>query len=134
MGRKVLLFNKDVPYAYPEGWSYWLPEKRQTLPEPWSPEGSRRTAEDGSEYVSQIRTVDLDPLEQYVVLEMHVQKWQEGQMVAEQKRTLRTGLYFRNELLMMLEKAGFRDVAVYGDYEEGPVSPGHRDLVFVAQK
>ena len=44
------------------------------------------------------------------------------------------GLYFRNELLLMLERIGFRNIVVYGEHSE--VAPTSNDdfLVFVATK
>jgi hypothetical protein len=42
--------------------------------------------------------------------------------------------YFRDELVMMLERAGFSDVAVCGGYEGAPPAPEHDFLVFRAVK
>jgi hypothetical protein len=43
-------------------------------------------------------------------------------------------LYFRDELVMMLERAGFREVVVRGGYEDEEPTGEHRFLVFIARK
>lgn len=47
---------------------------------------------------------------------------------------LNIDLYFRNELLLMLERAGFRDVIVEGDHNDTKASGDDDFLVFVAKK
>ena len=42
-------------------------------------------------------------------------------------------LYFRNELLLMLERAGFADVVVHGEHTEGRTTSDDAFLVFVAK-
>jgi hypothetical protein len=41
--------------------------------------------------------------------------------------------YFRDELLLMLEHAGFRDIEVHGDYTSEPPTADHQFLVYCAQ-
>jgi len=38
--------------------------------------------------------------------------------------------YFRDELLLMLERAGFRKIDVRGDYTTEPPTPDHQFLVY----
>src|SRR5918999_728203 len=64
------------------------------------------------------RTVFLDPLEQQAVLEMRAYMWLDGELLAEEEHRITLNLYLRNELLLMLDRAGFVDVAVHGDHEE----------------
>jgi len=45
---------------------------------------------------------------------------------------LTINLYFRDELLLMLERAGFADVRVQGDHNDLPATPDDEFLVFVA--
>ena len=42
--------------------------------------------------------------------------------------------YFRDELLLLLEGAGFEVVSVTGDHTDEPASAEHEMLVFVARK
>jgi hypothetical protein len=46
---------------------------------------------------------------------------------------LTIGLYFRNELLLMLENAGFADVEVQGDHNDAPATADDEFIVFVAR-
>jgi SAM-dependent methyltransferase len=132
----VLLLENHTPYGdrLAWQWQYWLKENRQQLsPDFWS-EPERKRASDGSEYAWRSRLADLDPLNQVVTLQTWIQRWQEGQLVAEEERTLKSNLYFKNELLMMLEQAGFADIRLRGDYTEEEATPEHGVLVFIATK
>jgi hypothetical protein len=57
-----------------------------------------------------------------------------GELVREEQHTLHMTLYFKNELLLLLERAGFRDVVVHGDHREEPPTAESDFLVFVARK
>jgi hypothetical protein len=81
-----------------------------------------------------MRIVDVDPLEQVVTLQIRVELWREDQLVAEEERTLKGQKYFKNELLMMLEQAGFDEIKVQGDFTEAEATPEHAILVFIARK
>lgn len=132
----TLLVDIEVPYADPKQWSLWLEDGRSTLPEPPKPRrpGGREVASDGAEYELRSRYVALDPLEQRVSLEMHVELWRDGELEAEEVRQLDIGLYFKGELLLMLERAGFRDVVVHGDHVEADPTSEDEFVVFVARK
>jgi hypothetical protein len=41
-------------------------------------------------------------------------------------------MYFKNEVLLMLKVAGFRDITVHGDYTDEPATADHEELVFTA--
>jgi len=130
----ALVFNVDAEYASPEAWQYWTPAKRQELPGAWPEQGKRRRASDGTEYVLRSRLLDLDPLEQSFMHQIRVEKWQDEDLVAEEEYTLRGQMYFKNELIMMLERAGFQDVSVQGDYTAESATADHSELVFIARK
>lgn len=65
---------------------------------------------------------------------MHAERWRDGELEAEEDRTLTINLYFRNELLLLLERAGFADVRIEGDHNDLPPTPDDEFLVFVATK
>jgi hypothetical protein len=52
--------------------------------------------------------------------------------VREEKHTLRERLYFRDELLRMLEHAGFPQVEVFADCTEEPAAADSGILTYVA--
>ena len=118
----------------PEWWEKWEPAKSKTLPEPWPEEGKRRVAADGSEYVERFRLVRTDMLEQRYVRQVRLEKWVAGKMVAFQEDTMHGDIYMKNEIMLMLRVANFRQVTVRGDYTDGPVTQENKELVFTALK
>jgi SAM-dependent methyltransferase len=130
----TLVLDHEVPYANASRWRQWPKDARREIPEAWPPPGERRRAADGSEYELRARAVELDPLDQLLRLEMHAELWRDGRLIAEEEHELTTRLYLRNELLMMLEQAGFADVAVRGDHTGEDATGDHDFLVFVARK
>lgn len=95
---------------------------------------SPRRASDGAEYALRSRIVELDPLTQRVTLAMRAERWRDGVLQAEEDHLLNIGLYFRNELLLMLERAGFADVVVEGDHNDRDATSDDDFVVFVAGK
>lgn len=130
----TLLLDVEVPYADSRQWRYWLREERSTLPEPAEPASRRRRAPDGTEYALRSRILELAPLEQRVTLAMHAERWRDGELQAEEEHVLTIGLYFKNELLLMLERAGFANVSVEGDHNDAEATSDDDFLVFVAEK
>jgi hypothetical protein len=130
----TLLIDIEVPYADAKQWRFWLEDERVSLPEFKHPPRGRRTGSDGAEYTLRSRVLDLDPLEQRVTLEMHAERWRDGMLEATEDHRLDIGLYFRNELLLMLERAGFADIVVHGEHTEREPTSDDDFLVFVATK
>ena len=131
----TLVLDFEVPYANTQQWSRWPRAERANLPDAW-PDGDqdRRRASDGTELALHSRLVALDPLEQRATLQIRARQWRDNQLVAEEERTLDIGLYFTNELVLMLEHAGFAILAVHGDHKEEPATSEHDFVVFVARK
>lgn len=100
----------------------------------WPKNGSRRVAADGSENIAYFRYVEIDPLEQCYTRQVRLEKWESGKMIASEEYPLRGNMYFKNELLLMLNIAGFREITVYGDYTDALATADHKELVFVAHK
>ena len=130
----VLAFSHALPYENAEGWSAWLPENRQRFPQPWPATGDRRRTADGDELEERSRVVDLDPLEQRLTLQIRATIWRDGQRVAEEEHTMVETLYFRNEILLLLEQAGFGEVTVYAAYTGALATSDDTWLLFVARK
>jgi SAM-dependent methyltransferase len=128
-----LLLDNEVPYGGHMRWSMWPRAARGSLPEPWPESGDRRRVAGGIEYELRTRALAVDPLDQTVLLELRAEKRQDGALVAAEERVLSMRGYLRDELLLMLERAGFREVDVRGDYSDEPPTPDHRFLVFVAR-
>jgi SAM-dependent methyltransferase len=130
----LLLLDNEAPYNDKRLWKYWLADERSALPEPWKEPSERRPGPDGAEYALRARVVDVDPLTQSVIMEMRAWMWRDGELVAEDEHRLTLNLYFANELELMLERAGFVDITVRGDYEDEPPTRDTAFLVFRARK
>ncbi len=130
----ILVLDNEVPYARDGSWRYWLEAERKALPRPERAPGERRRGSDGSEYELRARILDLDPLAQRLTWEMRALMWREGDLVADEQHVLTANLYFRNELELMLERAGFSDVDVRGEYNDAAPTPADDFLVFVARR
>jgi SAM-dependent methyltransferase len=130
----TLLLDIEVPYADSKQWRYWLREERGALPEAAEPPTARRRASDGSEYALRSRIIELAPLDQRVTLAMHAEQWRDGELEAEEDHELTIGLYFKNEMVLMLERAGFVDVIVEGDHNDEPATSDDDFLVFIARR
>jgi hypothetical protein len=123
-----------VPYANPRDWTYWPSEKRKELPQPWPPQRERRRASDGTEYSLSVRALDMDPLAQSMRAEIRAQQWRDDELIEEQQYPIDLMLYFKDELVLMLERAGFREIEVRGAYDGGEPTPEHGFLVFSGTK
>ncbi len=130
----ALVFSHYLPYGDAAEWANWLPEQRQRLPQPWPETGDRRRTANGDEIEVRGRLVELDPLAQRRTLEIRAALWQDGHKAAEEEHTLRESLYFRNELELMLEQAGWTDITVQRAYTGEPATADDTALVFVARK
>jgi SAM-dependent methyltransferase len=128
----ALLLDIEVPYADTRLWKYWLESERGSLPEAAGPARERRGAADGAEYALSSRVIALDPLSQHVTMEIHAERWRGDALEAEEVHTLDIGLYFKNELLLMLERTGFENVIVHGDHVEAVPTSSDEFIVFLA--
>jgi len=131
----VLLLDNEAPYADAGLWRHWLKEERRELPKPWRNlgEGDRREGSDGTEYELRSRIVELDPRAQSVTIEMRADMWRDGDHEAE-KHVLRMSLYFTPELVSLLERAGFDDIMLRGDYTDEEPNADTDFVVFIARK
>jgi SAM-dependent methyltransferase len=130
----ALVFDHVLPYHHAVHWPCWLPGGREHLPESWPDEGTRRQAADGDEIELRVRLVELDPLEQRVTAEIRATLQRAGTLVAEEVHTFRTTLYFRNELLDLLEHVGFVDIEVRSGCSDAPAAAEDTWLAFIARK
>lgn len=129
-----LLLDIEVPYADSAQWQLWTRGGREALPHAAAPPEKGKRAAAGLEYGLRSRYLALDPVEQRVSLEMHARSWRDGALEAEEIHRLDIGLYFKNELLLMLERTGFRDIVVHGDHVEAQPTPDDEFVVFVARR
>jgi SAM-dependent methyltransferase len=128
----ALLVNIDAEYASPESWNLWLKENREKLPEPWPGRGEGRTASDGSEHFGQFRMLEINPLEQSYSRQVSLEKWVNGKLAAAEEYTLHGNMYFKTEVHLMLQVAGFQEISVQGGYTGKPATTDDGQIVFIA--
>lgn len=128
----TLLVDVEMPYADPGHWRYWPMKRRASLPETLESPQRRRRASDGSELAMSSRIMSLDPLEQRMEMEIAVERWRDADLEAQETHRLAIGMYFKNEMLMMLERAGFTGIELHGEHEERPPTADDEFVVFVA--
>ncbi|HMK09288.1 MAG TPA: class I SAM-dependent methyltransferase [Anaerolineales bacterium] len=126
----ALLLDHELPHD----WPYWSADARKKLPQEWAEHGERRVTSDGDELELIRRVAAFDPLDQAVTREVRALLWRDGRVVRHEEHRLLERLYFRNEVLLMLSSAGFRNVAVFSDYTRQPAAPDAAFLVYVATK
>jgi hypothetical protein len=61
-------------------------------------------------------------------------QWREGELVQEEEQTLHISFYFKNELLLMLEREDFTDIVIHGDHREEAATKDSDFINFVARK
>ena len=131
----TLLLDNQVPYSNAGTWARWAKPGREELPSDWSPlEPEWRPADDASEYALQTRILTLDPLDQSMRLAMHASKRVDGEVIGEEDHLLSLRFYFRDELLQMLEQAGFASVRVEAGYNGREPTADDDFLVFIASE
>jgi SAM-dependent methyltransferase len=130
----TLLLDNEAPYANARRWRQWIKDERDALPEPWPASGERRQAADGSQFELRTRALEVDPLDQSLRVEIRAEKSRDGRLIAAETHVITMRKYFRDELVMMLERAGFADVDVRGDYTDEPPTAEHDFLVYAARK
>jgi SAM-dependent methyltransferase len=127
-------FDYMVRWNDPPAWLSRLPKYRSGPAEEWPESTEREAMSDGSEIEIATRTLSTDPLENVATRQIRARLWRDGVLVQEEIHTQMLDDYSKNELLLVLELAGFKDVKIYGDFSDEPASMDHKDLVFVAKK
>jgi hypothetical protein len=130
----TLAFDYSPRWNDPPAWLSRLPEGRRALPQEWPSSAERRLLADGSELELVARTVAMDPLEEVATRQMRARLWRQGRLINEEVHTQKVEDYSKNELVLMLERAGFGDIRIYGDYSDEPATADHRVLVFAPRK
>ena len=60
--------------------------------------------------------------------------WHDGRLVEQDEHALKMTVYFTSELRMMLDRAGFSDIEVSGDYSDEEPTSDTEFVVFTARK
>jgi SAM-dependent methyltransferase len=76
--------------------------------------------------------VKRDPARQLLHVKMRYETWRDGQVESNQLSQFDMRWFHRYELEHLLARAGFDDVAIYGDFDGGPVTTDSPAFVVVA--
>ena len=76
----------------------------------------------------------MDPLENVAIRQIRARLWQGEVLLKEEIHTQKLDDYSKNELVLMLERAGFSDVEIFGDYSDQAATADHSDLIYLARK
>ncbi len=128
------VFNYMPRWNDPPAWLSRLPEYRRALPQEWPESGERQLLPDGNELEIVARTVSTDPLEEVATRQIRARLWRNGKLVTEEIHTQNLDDYSKHELVMMLEKAGFSEIQVNGDFSDEPATADSQELIFIAGK
>ncbi len=123
-----LLVVDKVAAGAGDGWETWV-ERRGAVPQPWSESGDGRRAADGSEFELRTRLIDIDGPARVTTREMSVRVTR-GDEVIEETHTLRSLIFFEDELITALREAGFAEASVEEAYVS---SDGRRTRVVIAR-
>jgi SAM-dependent methyltransferase len=124
----LFIFNMDSPFE--EDGADW---NKGTFPEGWRL-SSTFDRPDGSQIEEWNLIERFDRIEQVSIGRVRFRVLAAGRVVQEETYPWNRRFYFRNELLAMLENAGFIDTVVYGDFTTEPFGIEHDQMVFVARK
>jgi SAM-dependent methyltransferase len=130
----VFVLDNEVPYADGNGWELWSAKGHESLPHARRPPAGRDVGEDGTEYELRSRVLHLDPLEQRKTLEMQAFMWREDVLVAADQQLLTLTLYFKDEIVLMLERAGFVEVTVRAALTDAEPTAADDFLVYTARR
>jgi hypothetical protein len=131
----AFIFDYSPRWNDPPAWLSRLPEVRHTLPDEWPASGERQPLADGCELELVARTIEMDPLEDVATRQIRARLWKDGQLLQEEIHTQKVDDYSKHELILMLERAGFPDIKLTGDYRENPRQPTtKRSFLFAENK
>jgi SAM-dependent methyltransferase len=92
------------------------------------------TQPDGSTIAQHLMRLRIDRVEQLLWAKRRYQHVVAGQVAAEEIFDSNERWYFKHEMLLMLEKTGFRHVQVKGDWTDADFAEPHSSIVYVAHK
>ena len=132
----ALVLWHELPFAGLDAarWALWLEGGRAALPREFREQGDRRRTADGDEIELIGRLVALDPLAQRQDLEMRARLWRGETLLAVELGALSENLYFAQEVLLLLEAAGFETPRIEAGYTGRDAGPDDGTLLFVARR
>ena len=89
---------------------------------------------DGASVTTHLWTESSDRFEQVKVEKRRYEASKEGQIIASELHTMTLRWYFKFEMIMMLEQAGFRNIFIYGDYTDSAATAASSETIYSASR
>jgi hypothetical protein len=89
---------------------------------------------DGSQIAQHLMRIKIDRVEQLLTARRRYQRLVDGKVAQEEIFDANERWYYKHEMLLMLEKAGFQQVQVNGNWSAEDFAEPHESIVFVARK
>jgi ubiquinone/menaquinone biosynthesis C-methylase UbiE len=89
---------------------------------------------DGAAITTHLWTESADRFEQVKVEKRRYEATKDGQIIESELHTMTLRWYFKYEMIMMLEQAGFRDIFIYGNYTESAATALSSETVYGAKR
>lgn len=105
------------------------PDPRTT---PWM--GPILRPRDGAAVAAYSWTESSDRFEQVKMDKRRYEAAKDGKMIECELHTMTLRWYFKYEMLMMLEQAGFRDVFIHGDYTDAAATAASSETIYSATR
>jgi hypothetical protein len=96
--------------------------------------GPTLRSRDGAAVTTHLWTESADRFEQVKVEKRRYEAAKDGQIIESELHTMTLRWYFKYEMLMMLEQAGFRDIFIYGNYTESAATAASSETVYSAKR
>jgi SAM-dependent methyltransferase len=129
----VLAQDLYLPTGDERGWRTWLEKPR--LPRAWGEKSDRRALPDGSELDMRFRRTEFDPIEQSWRGQIRIQHLDGVNVLSDEVHDLRGVIYFKGEVVTMLEATGFVDIEVTAGFEpRAPVPYEDHYLIITARR
>ncbi len=76
----------------------------------------------------------LKNLEDIATRQVRARLWRNGELLQEEVHTQKVEDYSKHELILMLERAGFGNITITGDYRDEQATADHNTLIFIWPK
>ncbi len=95
---------------------------------------ARAPLPDGTELAKHARVETQNRVEQTLTMTVRYQRLREEQVIEEQLCPAPERWYFKHEMTLMLERLGFHDIRVTGNYTDADFSDPHYVMAFIARR
>jgi hypothetical protein len=126
----LLVFNLFWPFGKGEP----LSDTRLAQDKNWNAMWDDELPDGGGTVSQSMKLIQLDRVEQLLIAKRRYQLFKDGELVQEEVFDSNERWYFKYEVIMMLEKFGFRDIQVKDGWSDDDFAERHDSVVYMARK